>query len=79
MVTTGDVAERKRPEERPSRLTIEYYGPGEDELITRMRVSAVQRKEPVRDWVLRAIRHELERLDRQDRAQRERQDDRPPG
>jgi hypothetical protein len=81
VVTTGDVAARKRPEERPSRLTIEYYGPGEDELITRLRVSAVQRKEPVRDWVLRAIRHELERLERQERAQpeQERQDDRPPG
>lgn len=66
MVSSGDVAERKRPEgERPSRLTIEYYGPGEDELITRLRVSAVQRKEPVRDWVLRAIRHELERLERE--------------
>jgi hypothetical protein len=46
-------------------LTIEYYGPGEDELITRLRVSAVQRKEPVRDWVLRAIRLELERLERE--------------
>jgi len=65
VVTTGDVAERKRPEERPARLTIEYYGPGEDDLITRMRVSAVQRKEPVRDWMLRAIRNELERLERE--------------
>ena len=73
MVTSGTVAERKRPEgERPSRLTIEYYGPGEDELITRLRVSAVQRKEPVRDWVLRAIRHELERLEAEE-------DQRPPG
>ena len=34
--------------DNPPRLTIEYYGPGEDELITRMRVSAVRRKEPVR-------------------------------
>jgi hypothetical protein len=75
VVTNADVPARKRPAERPSRLTIEYYGPGEDELITRLRVSAVQRKEPVRDWVLRAIRHELERLDR---AQ-EQPDDRPPG
>ena len=66
MVTTGDVAERKRPEgERPARLTIEYYGPGEDELITQMRVSAVQRKEAVRDWMLQAIRERLERLQRE--------------
>lgn len=63
MVTTGDVAERKRPEERPSRLVVEYYGPGEEELVLRLRLSAVRRKEPVREWVLQAIRERLARLE----------------
>jgi len=67
------VAERKRPEARPSRLVVEYSGPGEEELVLQLRRSAGTRKEPVREWVLSALRHELERLDRQAWAQPERQ------
>jgi hypothetical protein len=70
VVTTGDVAERKRPEARPPRLVIEYYGEGEAALVLRMRHAALERGEPVREWVLRAIRAQLEREER---------DDRPPG
>lgn len=61
MVTTGDVAERKRPLGRPSRLVVEYYGEGEAALVLRMRHAALERGEPVREWVLRAIRTQLER------------------
>ncbi len=62
MVLNPDVAERKRPEgERPSRLVIEYYGADEERLILRLRHDALDRGQPVRDWVLQAIRERLER------------------
>jgi hypothetical protein len=66
VVTTGDVAERKRPEgERPSRLVVEYYGADEERLVLDMRHDALERGEPVRDWVLQAIRERLVRLKRE--------------
>jgi hypothetical protein len=66
VVTTGDVAERKRPEGRPARLVIEYYGEGEAELVLRMRHDALERGQPAREWVLQAIRERLERLEREE-------------
>jgi hypothetical protein len=53
---------RKRPEgERPTRLTIEVYEPDADLLLRQMRAAAALRGEPVREWLLRAIRAQLER------------------
>lgn len=57
-----DVANRKRPEnERPQRLTIEVYGPDDLGVVRRLRAAAALRGEPVRVWLLRAIRAQLER------------------
>ena len=62
MVTTGDVAKRKRPEgERPERLVVEYYGDAEIELARQVRAAAALRGERVREWVLQALRERLER------------------
>jgi hypothetical protein len=65
VVTVGaqeDVAQRKRPEdERPQRLTIEVYGDEEITLVRHMRSAAALRGERVREWLLRAIRAQLER------------------
>jgi hypothetical protein len=66
VVPNRDVAERKRPEgERPSRLVIEYYGPDEERLILRLRHDALDQGQPVREWVLQAIRERLERQRRE--------------
>jgi hypothetical protein len=62
------VAERKRPEgERPERLAIEYYTPEEVTLVRRVRAQAALRGERVREWVLRALRTQLEREEREER------------
>ena len=53
---------RKRPEgERPTRLTIEVYEEDAALLMRRMRAAAAMRGEPVRQWLMRAIRAQLER------------------
>ena len=62
MVTTADVAQRKRPEgERPERLTVEYYGAEEVRLVRRVRAHVALRGGRVREWVLDALREKLER------------------
>ncbi len=51
---------RKRPEaERPQRLTVEIYGEDAVFLVRQMRSHAALRGEPVREWLLRAIRGQL--------------------
>jgi hypothetical protein len=53
---------RKRPEgRRPARVTIEVYEADAVQLMRRMRAAAALRGEPVREWLLRAIRAQLER------------------
>lgn len=44
-------------------MVIEYYGADEERLILRLRHDALDRGQPVRDWVLQAIRERLERGD----------------
>lgn len=57
---------RKRPEgSRPTRFTFEVYDAETELLMRRMRAAAALRGEPVREWLLRAIRAQLEREERE--------------
>ena len=56
-----------------ARLEDEVSGAAAVALVRRMRASAAARGESVRAWLLRAVRAELERLDRDP------PDERPPG
>jgi hypothetical protein len=56
-----------------ARLTDEVLGAGAVALVRRMRARAAARDESVRAWLMRAIRAQLER------EEREEQDNRPPG
>jgi hypothetical protein len=62
VTTAADVAKRKRPEgERPGRLVVEYYTAEELALVRRVRIAAVLAGVSVREWVLQALRDQLER------------------
>ena len=53
---------RKRPaDQRPTRFTFEVYDPETELLMRQMRSAAALHGEPVREWLLRAIRAQLER------------------
>ena len=59
----ADMAERKRPLDRPAkRLTVEVYD-GDEDLVRRARIAALMRGETLRELVLRAVRGEVERLE----------------
>jgi hypothetical protein len=59
-----------------ARLTDELLGAGAVALVRRLRASAAARDESVRAWLMGAISAELER---EEQAEQEEQDDRPPG